>query len=107
MFNFEIFVPKKLITMKSNEIKAKGTRLLEIVSTLILVFGIIAGLLLISEGGKSTDSVPVVLLSGFSVLFGSLLTYAFALNIININTNLEKLKYFRTKDYDEKSKRDK
>jgi len=30
--------------MKSHQIKTKGSRLLEIASTLILVFGIIAGL---------------------------------------------------------------
>jgi len=51
--------------------------------------------------------VPVLLISGFSVLFGSLLTYAFALNIININTNLEKLKYLKTLEDYERSKKDK
>lgn len=44
--------------MKTNEIKAKGTQLLENVSTLILVIGIIAGLLLIVEGGVNGVHTP-------------------------------------------------
>ncbi len=81
--------------MNANEIKGKGSSLLIAMGIIFLIFGILAGIGLIIEGGNSTDAVPIMLIVGFAVLLSSIFYYAFAKNIANINTNIERLCFYK------------
>ena len=91
--------------MKAKEINASGTILLNAIGIIVLVFGIVAGGAMIIQGLNSTADVPIEFITGFVVLFGSIFFYAFAVNIVNINRNLEKLIYYKENEEFEKTQK--
>ena len=91
--------------MENKIINAKGSNFLQEAGILIFVFGIIAGIPLIIEGGNSKDDIPLELIVGFAVLFYSFFVFAFVLNIVNINRNLEKILYYKEKENFEKNQK--
>lgn len=77
--------------MNIGNIKGKGSELLQAMGGVILVSGIIGGLVLLfqSDGSGYTEAL------GLALCIGSVWLCAVAINIANINTNLERLCYYK------------
>lgn len=81
--------------MNTDNIKGEGAGLINAIGAILLVLGLISGIVAFFTGMSSDIGESYIAFIGIGICIGSVWIFAIARNLASINTNLERLCYYK------------